>query len=73
MQPKKQKKRPNKFLVLTGISFQMGITIYIMVHIGKWLDTTYPRDFKLFTLIFTLFGVGISLYAINKQLQKINN
>lgn len=68
--PKKQR---NKFLALTGIAFQMGITIYLMVKLGKWLDLQYQRDYKLFTMIFTIVGVAVSLYAMNKQVQRINN
>lgn len=73
MKNKNPKKQPNKFLALIGIAFQMGATIYLMAYLGKWLDVKYPKDFKLFTMIFTILGVLISLYAINKQLQKINN
>lgn len=72
MENKKPKGQRNKFLALTGITLQMGITIYLMVYIGKWLDLKYEHDFKLFTMLFTIFGVGISLYSINKQLQRIN-
>ncbi len=67
------KEQPNRFLALMGIAFQMGITIYLFVMLGKWLDNKFPKDFKLFTMLFTIVGVAISLYSINKQLQKLNN
>ncbi len=73
MEKENPKKQRSKFLQLTGIAFQMGATIYLMVYLGKWLDTKYPQNFKLFTMVFTIIGVLISLYSVNKQLQKLNN
>ncbi len=66
------KKQPNKYLALTGIAFQMGITIYLFTYLGKWLDTKYPHHIKIYTLILSIVGVVISLYVINKQLQNID-
>ena len=73
MKEKKQKKPLNKFLVLTGISFQMGATIYLFTYFGNLLDEKYPQNIKLYTLILTVLGVLISIYTINKQLQNINS
>jgi len=76
-----EKKHTNKTLnnklksiaIFTGIAAQMGITIYLGAYFGKWLDVKYPADKKWFTMIFTLLGVGISLYVVLKQLNKFNN
>jgi len=68
----KPKKQLNKYLALTGIAFQMGATIYLFTYLGKWLDGKYPHHIKVYTLILSILGVVISLYAINKQLQNIN-
>ena len=70
---KNPKKPPNKFLIFTSIGLEMGITIYLSIKLGKWLDLKYPKDFKLYTMIGTIFGIAISLYLINKKLQKLNN
>ncbi len=71
------KNKPNKpiknAVVLTGIAFQMGITIYLFVMLGKWLDSKYTSGGKLFLIIATLLGVGVSLYVVVKQLDKFNN
>ncbi len=69
---KNQKKQPNKFLILISIGLEMGITIYLFIKLGKWLDTKYPQDFKLYSMLGTIFGVAISLYLVNKKLQKLN-
>ena len=66
--PKKQLKNA---AILMGIGLQMGITIYLFVLLGKWLDTTYNHGEKLFIIIMTLLGVAISLYAVLKQINRI--
>lgn len=66
--PKKQLKN---VAVLSGIAFQMGITIYLFVMLGKWLDSKFNGGDKLFIIIFTLLGVGISLYVVLKQVNRI--
>jgi len=76
-----EKKRTNKksnntlksIAIFTGIAAQMGATIFLGAYFGKWLDLKYPADKKWFTMIFTLLGVGISLYVVLKQLNKYNN
>jgi len=70
---KKQPKIPhNKYLVLIGISTQMGITIYLFIYFGKKLDANYSNGGKLYTTVFTLLGLAISLYNLLRQLNKIN-
>lgn len=67
-QPKKQLKNA---AILMGIGLQMGVTIYLFVLLGKWLDTNYNEGEKLYIIIMTLLGVGISLYAVLKQINRI--
>jgi len=77
MEEKKKNKKSNStfksIAIFTGIAAQMGVTIYLGAYFGKWLDIRYPSDKKWFTMIFTLLGVGISLYVVLKQLNKFNN
>ena len=55
-----ENKKPEKPLknvaVLSGIAIQMGVTIYLFVILGKWLDTKFNNDGKLFIIIMTLLG-----------------
>ncbi|MFH4963773.1 AtpZ/AtpI family protein [Gaetbulibacter sp. M235] len=71
----KESKKPGKQLknvaALSGITIQMGVTIYLFVILGKWLDTKFNNGDKLFIIIMTLLGVGISLYAVIKQVNRI--
>ena len=67
-------KKPLKnALILTGAAFQMGATIYLFVFLGKWLDSAYNDGNRLYTIVSTLAGVGVSLYLIIKQLNRINS
>ena len=68
-----QKKPLKNALILTGVAFQMGATIYLFVLFGKWLDNTYNNGEKLYVIIATLSGVGVSLYLVIKQLNKLNS
>ncbi|KFB01215.1 hypothetical protein IA57_05125 [Mangrovimonas yunxiaonensis] len=58
--------------MLSGVAIQMGVTIYLFVKLGKWLDAKYNPGGKAGLIIFTLLGVGVSLYVVLKQLNKIN-
>lgn len=72
--PKPSQKKPLKnALVLTGVAFQMGATIYLFVMLGKWLDNTYNNGARAYVIVATLMGVGISLYLTVKQLNRINS
>ncbi len=69
----KPKKKLPKFITLTGIAFQMGITIYGFSYLGKYLDQGQANDGKLWTIVLTLVGVAISLYNLLRQVNKIND
>ncbi|WP_323787406.1 AtpZ/AtpI family protein [Psychroserpens sp.] len=57
--------------ILSGIGIEMGVIIYLFVMLGKWLDTSYNDSGKLYVVICTLLGVGISLFIVVKQLNRI--
>lgn len=68
----KPKKQLKQIAALSGIAIQMGITIYLFIMLGKWLDTNYNPSGKGFLVVCTLSGVAISLYAVLKQINKLN-
>ncbi len=69
-----QKKKPlNKFVRLTGVGLQMGITIYIAAYFGKKIDAHYGFEKNYITLILVLFGFIGSLVSLMAQLKKIND
>jgi F0F1-type ATP synthase assembly protein I len=60
-----------RWAALSAIAIQMGVIIYLFVQFGKWLDTNYS-DGKVFLIVCTLAGVGLSLYAVLKQTNRLN-
>ncbi len=73
MENKKPKKPLNKYIRLTGVGLQMGITIYLAVYLGKWLDVKYPNENNIYTIILTLLGLILSFYSLLKQVKNIQN
>lgn len=68
-----QKKRNNnKWLALINIPIQMGAIIFAFAYLGKWLDGKYTNSNSIYLKIFTLVGVAIAFYNINRQLKGIN-
>ena len=72
-QKKKPKKQRNKYLTLTLIASQMGVTIYLGAQLGKFLDKKAGLLKPWFTIGCTFFSMVVSLYSIVKQLNRINN
>jgi F0F1-type ATP synthase assembly protein I len=66
-------KQPNNFLRLTGVAAQMGVTVFLGAYAGKFLDEKYPSDKNWFTIGLTIFAVGVALYNVLRQVNKINN
>ena len=73
MIPKKQKNPLSKYLKLTGIAVQMGVTIYLAIYFGKKLDQIYPNEKNWFTLGLTLVGLVVAMYMVVVQTKKLND
>jgi F0F1-type ATP synthase assembly protein I len=65
-----KKKDVNNFAKYSSISFQMLATIGLFAFIGYKLDEYQHTKAPIFTAIFSLIGVIISLYQVVKQLNK---
>ncbi|MFD1292937.1 AtpZ/AtpI family protein [Lutibacter holmesii] len=72
MDKPQKKKQLHKYIALTGVAFQMGITIYLGAYFGKKLDAHFETN-KTFTLILTLLSLVIAMWSILAQLKKIND
>ena len=66
---KQPKKQLNKYARFSGIAFQMIIIIALFTYAGLKLDEAYPNNNKLYTVIFSLVGVAISMYYVIKQVR----
>ncbi|GGG92882.1 hypothetical protein GCM10011416_07380 [Polaribacter pacificus] len=72
MQKEPQKKQLNKFVRLTGIGLQMGITIYVAAYVGKRIDAHYNFEKNYVTLVLILLAFVGTLVSLMAQLKKIN-
>tara|TARA_R110000787_G_scaffold109035_2_gene217524 strand:+ start:11034 stop:11252 length:219 start_codon:yes stop_codon:yes gene_type:complete len=61
-----------RWAILSGIGIQMGVIIYLFVKAGNWLDTNYSPEGKKYTILLTLLGVGVSLFLVLKQTNRLN-
>jgi len=68
--PEEKKKSLNDFAKYTAISVQMLVTIGIFAFIGYKIDASRGPGQPLFTALFSLLGVVLSLYQVVRQLNK---
>lgn len=73
MSNSKKKNQLHKYIQLTGVGLQMGITIFLGAYLGKKLDAYFNPTSKTFTIILTLVAVAASLWSVLAQLKKIND
>jgi F0F1-type ATP synthase assembly protein I len=73
MDNQKKKKQLNKYLQLTGVAIQMGVTIYLGVYFGKWLDAYFETNNKTYTIILTLLSLVAAIWSVLAQLKNIND
>lgn len=69
---RKPRKPLNSYIRFSGIAIQMGATIFLGAYLGKWLDGKYPSDKNWYTIGLTLLAVGVSLYNVLRQVNKMN-
>ncbi|MFC7356118.1 AtpZ/AtpI family protein [Jejudonia soesokkakensis] len=62
-----------RWAILSAIALEMGAIIYLFVQLGKWLDASYNDGGKLYLILCTLAGVGISLFLVVKQTNRLNS
>lgn len=72
--PKKDNeiKEASNFAKYTGVAFQMLAIIGIMTFIGYQIDENRESKQQIFTAIFGLIGVVISLIQVVRSLTKNN-
>ncbi|MCT8339378.1 AtpZ/AtpI family protein [Flavobacteriaceae bacterium TK19130] len=61
-----------RWAVLSAIAIEMGVIIYLFVRGGQWLDAEYNDGDKGFVIVGTLLGVGISLFLVVQQTNRLN-
>ena len=61
------KKKLNKLARFSGLSFQMIVLIGGGAWGGKLLDDKMQNEKPYFTILFSLLGIGASLYFVIKE------
>ncbi len=70
LQPKK--KPHHKFVRLSSVGLQLGITIYLAAYFGKKLDIYYGNEKKYITILLVLLAFVFSMISLLVQLKRIN-
>lgn len=63
---------PNKFMRFSGLGMQMAVIIGVFCWFGFYLDHKQDPPGKLYTVIFSLSGVGIGLYLVIREVIKMS-
>jgi len=66
------KKDHQRWIVLSQVGLQMGVTVFLGARLGKYLDERYPSNKNWFTISLTILAVVISFYLILKKVNKLN-
>lgn len=62
--PSKKPKPLNSYIKFSGMAVQMGITIALGAWSGSKLDQKFETSSHPFTIILSLFAIGISLFLV---------
>ena len=61
------KKQPKNWLIYTGLAFQIGIVMYLMIQFGHWIALKWGINPKIAVLTSCLVGLALVLVLIQKQ------
>ena len=61
------KKQPRNWLTFSGLAFQIGLVMYIMIYLGGWIQEKWKITSQLPTLVTSFLGLVLVLLIINKQ------
>ena len=64
-------KTGNKFLKFSQMGIIMGAVIGGFTWFGMWLDGKYPNEKNVWTVVFSLSGVLISMFYMIKDIMRI--
>jgi hypothetical protein len=67
--PKKPKKRPKTWAVLSGLTIQMGVSLYLASIAGKTLDMRWETG-KNVTLLLLMLVLAVNIYGLVKFLNR---
>ena len=68
--PLRKKKSQHSFIIYSQLAFQMLVVIAGGIFIGFKIDQIYPNPYSLFTLLFSMISITLSIYYIISQVTK---
>ena len=66
------KKQPKKWLVFSGLVFQIAILMFLMIRLGLWIESKILFDTKLPTILCCCLGLITIICLIQKQSKNLN-
>ena len=72
MDRKKLNNNGKKFAQLTSIPIEMLVIILGGYKLGAWLDTKYPNENNIYTIVVTLSAVFIAMIRIIMRVQRLS-
>jgi len=61
------KKQPRNWLIYSGLAFQIGSVMYLMIQLGHWIARKWEINSNAPVLITSIFGLAVVLLLIQKQ------
>ena len=61
------KKQPKNWLIFSGLAFQIGTVMYIMIYLGGWIQERFDISSKWPSFVTTSMGLVLVLIIIIKQ------
>jgi uncharacterized membrane protein YeaQ/YmgE (transglycosylase-associated protein family) len=61
------KKQPRNWLIFSGLAFQIGLVMYLMIQLGHWINRKWEINSNVPVLITSVIGLAIVLLLIQKQ------
>lgn len=61
------KKQPRNWLIFSGLAFQIGTVMYIMIHLGAWIQEKWDITSKWPTMVTSSIGLVLVLLLIFRQ------
>ena len=70
METKPDRDAKSKYAYYSGLGFQMVAIIAVFTFIGVKLDDSTGNERPLWAALFSLLGVGISLYSVIRSVNR---
>ena len=70
MEQRNKNQKIKNYLKFSGLGLQMGVTIFLAIKLGQYLDGYFGNEKRVLTALLALFGVIASLVNMIRQIKK---